>query len=202
VTSTMNGFAGILPVGGRTRVRPSRLVAVLALLACSAWPVRADDLVVSVVHKDGIFEVRGRFTARASVDTAWRVLTDYEGIPRFVESMKLSAVERRDGPRVRLRQVGSVGLFPMRKTARLTLEVLEQEPTRIAFRDTLGQDFHLYTGAWSLKPDSTRTIVEYALDATPTSAVPHWIGRSMMSHATRDLLRQVHAEIERRAGTR
>lgn len=198
----MNGIAGTIPVGGRAQARPSRLRWALALLLLGAGPARADDLAVTVVHHDEIFEVRGRFTTVASLDTVWRVLTDYERIPGFVESMKLSAVERRDGPRVQVNQVASIGVFPMRRSVRLTLDVLEQEPDRIAFNDTLGKDFRLYCGSWVLTSDSARITVSYALDATPKAAVPHWIGRSMMSHAATDLLRQVHAEIERRARTR
>jgi len=129
----------------------------------------------------------------------WRVLTDYEHIPGFVGSMKHSTVEHRDGPRVRVNQSASIGVFPMRKTARLALDVLEEQPDRLAFRDTLGQDFRLYSGSWELLSDSSRTTVIYSLDATPKAPVPSWIGRSMMSHAATDLLRQVHAEIERRA---
>jgi hypothetical protein len=90
----------------------------------------------------------------------------------------------------------------MRKTARLTLEVLEQRPDLIAFRDTLGQDFRLYSGRWALHSDSARTTVVYELDATPRASVPPWIGRSMMSHAASDLLKQVQAEMERRTRER
>ena len=192
-------IAGTFSGRGRARARPLRPVAVLALLLASAWPARADDLSVSVVLRDKIYEVRGRFTTLASRDTVWRVLTDYERIPGFVGSMKHSTVEHRDGPRVRVNQSASIGVFPMRKTARLALDVFEEQPNRLAFRDTLGQDFRLYSGSWELQSDSARTTVIYTLEATPKAPVPSWIGRSMMSHAATDLLRQVHAEIERRA---
>jgi len=195
----MTMIAGTLPQGGRARARPLFLLAVLVLLVSSVWPARADDLSVSVVLKDEIYEVRGRFTTHASLDTVWGVLADYERIPRFVVSMKHSAVEHREGQRVRVNQDASIGVFPMRKTVRLKLEVLEQQPDRIEFLDTLGKDFRLYSGHWELKSDSARTVVVYELDATPMAPVPHWVGRGMMSRAATDLLRQVHAEIERRA---
>ncbi len=198
----MNGIAETIPTRGRAKARPPRLVMALAALLLCAGPGLADDVVVSVVHRDEVYEVRGRFTSGASLDTVWRVLTDYDHISSFVESMRQSAVEHREGPRVRVRQVASVGVFPVKKTARVTLEVLEQEPTRIAFNDTCGEDFRLYTGSWELLSDSTQTTVVYALDAMPKAAIPHWLGRSMMSHAANDLLKQVRAEIERRAGAR
>ena len=195
----MSGIAGTLPRGGRAHARPLRLVLALIVFALGALPVQADDVVVTVADRDEVFEVRGRFTTRTTADSVWRVLTDYSGIPRFVRSMKQSVVEARDGARVRVRQVASIGVFPMRRTAHLVLDVLEHEPQRIAFSDTLGEDFRLYAGSWELRSDSAGTMVAYSLDATPKAAVPGWIGRSMMRHAASDLLRQVHAEIERRA---
>ena len=202
MSGTGDEIAGTLLVGGRAQARPRRLLAILCAVVCWSGAARADDVTVSVGHREDVYEVRGRFTTRASVDSVWRLLTDYERIPRFVKSMKQSTVERRDGPRVRIRQVASLGAFPMKKTAWLTLEVLEEQPGRIAFRDTLGRDFRTYRGAWELRGDSTQTIVSYTLDATPKTAAPHWIGRGMMSHAARDLLEQVRAEAERRVGAR
>jgi uncharacterized protein YndB with AHSA1/START domain len=177
------------------------LTILCAFLCCSAT-ARADDVAVTVDYRDDVYEVHGRFSTRASVDSVWRLLTDYERIPGFVKSMKESTVQRRDGPRVRVRQVASLGAFPMKKTAWLTLEVLEERPHRIAFRDTLGRDFRTYSGLWELRRDSTQTLVLYTLEATPKTAAPHWIGRGMMSHAARDLLQQVRAEAERRTGAK
>ena len=200
--ATLNGIAGTTPARGRVRTRPRRLVVALLALLSGVGTARAEDVTVSVVHRDDVYEVRGRFATRASLDTVWRVLSDYDRIPTFVKSMKQSTVEHRDGPQVRVRQVASLGAFPMKKTAWLALEVTEEPPHRIVFHDTLARDFRHYRGAWELRPESTQTVVLYTLDATPRTAAPHWIARSMMSHAASDLLKQVHAEVERRAGPR
>ena len=196
----MNGIAGTTPERGRARARPLRLVALLVLLAVA--PALAEDVAVTVQHRDEVYEVRGRFVADAPLELAWHVLTDYEHIPGFVESLKRSEIAERDGPRVKLRQLASVGVFPLRRSARVTLLVEESAPHRIRFQDLLGEDFRHYSGSWELMGDSARTIVAYALDAKPRAAVPHLLGRSMMSHGARDLLRQVRAEMERRAKTR
>ena len=203
--------AGILPERpgpeapvrrGRVRTRPLRLAAALAALVLTAPGVRAQGVSVTVSDSAGAYEVRGRFEIAARMDTVWEVLTDYGNISRFVESMKQSDVVARESTHVRIRQVATIGLFPMRKTARVTLDVHERPPGRIEFQDMLLQDFHAYRGSWSLSRDSTRTVVLYALDASPRSGAPGWLGRSLMSHSARDLLHQVRAEIERRARTR
>jgi hypothetical protein len=127
------------------------------------------------------------------------VLTDYAHIPSFVESVKHSDVVRRDSTRAQVRQLAAIGVFPLRRTARVTLEVDELPGVRIAFRDLLKQDFHAYSGSWALAGDSVRTVVSYALDASPRVGAPRWLGRGMLSHSARDLLNQVRAEIERRS---
>jgi hypothetical protein len=175
------------------------LAAVLAALTVAATAAWAGAIEVTVTHKTGAYEVRGQFETAARLDTVWEVLTDYQHIPSFVGSMKHSDVVRRDSTRVQLRQVASIGVFPLRRTARVTLEVDETPGERIEFRDLLRQDFHVYRGSWTLSGDSTRTFVGYALEAAPRVGAPRWLGRGMLSHSVRDLLTQVRAEIERRA---
>src|SRR6185503_14567908 len=99
-------------------------------------------------YREGAYEVRGSFDTTAPLALVWEVLTDYERIPSFVESMKQSTVERRTGSRLQIRQQAVVGVFPVRRKARLLLDALERRPERIEFRDTLGQDFRFYRGAW------------------------------------------------------
>ena len=197
-----NGDAGTTPGRGRAQARPRRVAAALALVLGLALPAGASDVTVKVEHKDEVYGVRGRFETTVPVQVAWAVLTDYEGIPRFVNSMKQSQVVARDGSGLRLRQVATVGVFPARKTSRILLQVQEREPHRIQFHDVSRQDFHQYEGAWELAADSARITVSYTLDARPRSPILHVFGRSMMSHAAQDLLKQVRAEMERRAKAR
>lgn len=188
-----------IPKRGRPGGRPRVMAAALAALILCAAASRAGEVTLSVEHRERAYEVRGQFATIASPDLVWEVLADYGSIPRFVESMKQSAVESRDGARVRVRQEAVVGVFPVRRRARLVLDVLECRPERIEFRDRLGQDFHLYHGAWEMVGDSAGTSVGYSLDVSPKSAAPAWLGRSMMRRSAQDLLEQVRAEIERRA---
>jgi carbon monoxide dehydrogenase subunit G len=157
------------------------------------------EVALTVEYREGAYELRGSFDTAAPLDVVWDVLTDYERIPSFVESMKHSTIERRTGARLQIRQEAVVGVFPVRRKARLLLDALERRPERIEFRDTLGRDFRFYRGAWDLREDSTGTRVAYSLDADPLAVVPSWIGRGMMRRSATDLLEQVRAEIERRA---
>ncbi len=198
----MNRNAESIPSRDRVVARSLRRALALALLMLWATASRASDIAVSVQNDDGLYQVRGHFETAARLELVWKVLTDYEHIPSFVESVKHSDVEERDGARVKVRQTAAIGVFPLRRRVRVTLDVREHPQRRIEFRDLLGHDFRLYHGSWSLRGDSVSTVVEYALDATPRSAAPQWIGRSMMSHSAQDLLQQVRDEIERRSRAR
>jgi len=171
-----------------------------ALLAMAGGAAAAP--IVTVDSRSGTYEVQGEFTTAAPIDTAWAVLTDYEHIPSFVNSIKRSEVLRNTGDSVRVHQSAVVGVFPFRFTARVTLAVTEEPMRRIEFIDTLGEDFFRYAGSWSLRGDSSTTVVHYSLLAIPRSNAPSWFGRSMMSHGVADLLLQVHREIDRRAARR
>lgn len=200
----MIGLAGCFQHRDRAqaRSRPRTVALAVLLVATVATIAGSASVPVTVDYRDGGYEVRGSFTTVARLDTVWEVLTDYEHIPSFVTAVKHSDVERRADGLVKVRQVASVGVFPLRRSARVTLDVREEAGVRIEFRDMLGKDFSLYSGEWSLSGDSTRTVVAYALAATPRGMVPRWLGRSMMSRSASDLLSQVRAEIERRAAER
>ena len=187
--------------GGRGRggVQPRRMMAMAAALMLGAAVALAGDVTVTVEHRAGAYEVRGRFVTTADSGIVWRVLADYDRIPAFVESMKQSAVEERKGARLKVRQQAVVGVFPMRRKARLLLDVLERRPERIEFRDILGEDFRFYRGAWDVVGDSTGTLVAYSLDAAPKTAAPSWMARGVMRKSAEKLLEQVRDEVERRA---
>ena len=162
----------------------------------------AESLKVIATLRSGVYEVRGEFTTAAPLATAWEVLTDYAGISAFVASIHQSTVERRGGDSLRVRQIASVGVFPFHRTAHVTLVVSEEPQRRIGFVDMLGQDFRKYAGSWALRADSGATVVSYTLDAVPRAGAPRWLGRSVMSRTTAELLAQVRREIERRAALR
>jgi carbon monoxide dehydrogenase subunit G len=188
-----------IPKGSRGRARLLQRAAALAALILGAAATTAGEVTLTVEHREGAYEVRGRFETAAHLDVVWDVLTDYAGIPRFVRSMRESVVEERKGARLRVRQEAVVGVFPLKRRARLVLDVQERTPERIEFRELSGHDFRFYRGAWDLAGDSTGTRVAYSLEADPTGLVPGWLGRNMMRRSAEELLEQVRDEIERRA---
>ena len=176
----------------------ARVCLLVLLVTVFVGGAHAAGVTVSVNETQGTYSVRGELVTHAPLAVAWSVLTDYDHISSFVRSMKTSVSEQRPDGRLVVRQVAVAGLFPVRKTVHIELEVSEEAGRSIAFHDVLLRDFHTYAGAWDVTADSSGTRVYYWLEASPKMFVP-FAGRSVMTRSARDLLSQVGAEIARRA---
>jgi len=177
----------------------ARLV-LFPVLMLVASPVLADEPRVSVEDSHPGCRVRGTFEAPVSPRLAWDVLTDYEHISQFVQSMQSSKIERRGDDSLLVRQNATSGFFIFHRHVQVLLDVREEPRRQIRFRDVLGKDFHTYVGEWRIEADSTHSTVSYELLADPNPAVPQTFYRRVLRGVARDLLSQVRAEMLRRAG--
>ncbi|MBI5202998.1 MAG: SRPBCC family protein [Elusimicrobia bacterium] len=146
----------------------------------------------------GTYTVRGSFDAAATTSAVWSVLTDYDGLSRFVPDLKLSRVRERTADGVLLEQVATGRFLVFHKHVRVLLRCVETPGEKLAFEDSLGADFKLYRGAWTLIPEKGGVHVHYELRATPKGAAPGAIARRAMARGARDLLERVRQEILRR----
>jgi carbon monoxide dehydrogenase subunit G len=183
--------------------------AAAALAVWMAGPVAASSLdavstvasapSVSVTSTSGAYHIEGTFAVGAPATVAWAVLTDYDRVPSFVSSMRSSTAQRETGRLLVTQEaVGRAG--PFSRTIHVVLEVTEQAPERIAFRDVCGGSFHSYAGSWTIEPDGVGVRVTYILDAQPRSSPPLF-AKSIMASNARGLLEQVRGEILRRGRT-
>jgi ribosome-associated toxin RatA of RatAB toxin-antitoxin module len=177
---------------------PGRSAPAIAL--ASARPV--NPVSVSLDDARGHCHARGRFHAAVSVATAWQVLTDYEGIPRFVPSVRESRLEQDPNGQRRLWQDAVGSAFMMRHRVHVLLQLDEVVDQRIAFRDVLGEDFREYAGEWRVVPDTAGVRIEYELRAEPSSAMLRLFCRGALLRGAQDLLGQVREEMLRRGTTR
>jgi ribosome-associated toxin RatA of RatAB toxin-antitoxin module len=157
------------------------------------------DVSVRVTRSEEGIEVEGRCLVDAPPTTVWAVLTDYDGIDRFVSSMRESHVSERSEDHVLVDQVAVGRLFLFSRRLRTRLLVREEPLVRIVFEDVLKRDFALYQGDWRIQSRDGGTEVVYRAVARPARAVPDMMLRGMFKSTVRDLLSQVRVEIERRA---
>ncbi len=191
------------------RIRNAWAAAAAAALAVSMTsPAAADSRSVastvlatpsvSVTSASGTYRIEGSFDVETPATIVWAVLTDYDRVPWFVSSMRTSTAQRESSGRLLVTQeaVGRAG--PFSRTMHVVLDVTEQAPERIAFRDVCGGSFHSYAGSWTIASEGAGVRVRYTLEARPRSSPPLF-AKSIMSSNARDLLEQVRLEILRRA---
>jgi hypothetical protein len=148
---------------------------------------------------DKAFMVDAAFDVNVPASIAWEVLTDYEGIGRFVSSIRQSTIKKREGGRVLLEQHGVGHAWIVALPMHVVLDVREQDQRALTFRDVCGKSFTTYEGAWELATIGSATRVTYRLKADPNGAQPPMLARHAIRGSVKKLLDEVRQEILARA---
>src|SRR4051812_29228968 len=157
---------------------------------------------VALTREGGVFRLQASFTVDAPPAVVWGVLTDYDGMTRFLSSLKRSRVVERKPDGAVIEQEGSARLLVFSRAINLLLEVAELPPRRIEFKDIGGGEFEEYDGAWTVEPSGGRTAVTYQLFAEmKASLVPRAVARRVLEKSVRRQLEELSAEMLKRART-
>jgi Polyketide cyclase / dehydrase and lipid transport len=200
-------------MGGGARLRRlAARVALAALALAPPWPQAAagqesilaaglPQVVVTFADLgDSTLRLEGRFTTAATPATAWSVLTDYDHISAFVDSMRSSRVKARGDGYLLVEQESVAKVLWFRRKLDVVLKVREEPPRLIAFEDVSKTSFERYEGSWTLQDTPGGREVVYRL--TIKGMLVGLVARSRSQTMVRDLLEQVRAEIGRRNAAR
>jgi len=185
----------------RAPLRASALLLLLGLAGrvSAALPAAAPPA-LQLTREGGVFRLQASFDVAASPSTAWAVLTDYEGMTRFVPTLRKSEVVSRSPNGAVITQEGQVHLLLFSRRVPLTLKVTEQPPSRIDFQAVGKSQFEEYDGTWTIQSSSGACRVSYQLFAEMKSAlVPRGVARGILQDNIGRQLQLVQAEMERRA---
>ena len=187
--------------GGHRAPRLPRVLAIAALLVSpvvAAAEEREGGAPVTVTRADGAYVVKAQFEVAQPAAEVIAVLTDYDGIPRFLPDIRRSVVRSREGSRTTVEQeaVSSVMMFSRR--VHLLLEI-DESSDALVFRDTSGRSFERYEGAWRVSPSGEATLVRYELEAKPAFSVPEFVLMRLFRRDSRETITRIIAEIARRA---
>jgi hypothetical protein len=144
---------------------------------------------------DKAYVVDAAFDVNVPAPIAWDVLTDYEGISRFVSSIRQSTIKRRESGRVLLEQHGVGRAWIISLPMHVVLDVREHDERVLAFRDVCGKSFSTYEGTWELSTIEGGTRVTYRLKADPTGRQPAMLAKSAIRGSVKQLLDEVREEI-------
>jgi hypothetical protein len=176
-------------------------ILMAGLLLVQASLVGADmtdqDIDVKVAKDGPLVEIDVTLRVSASRDDAWRVLTDYDDMVRFVSTLTSSAIVRRDGNILEVAQKGSVRIgllsFPFDSLRRIEL---------LPFREIRS---YLIEGDMKTSWFTTRivdeggaTLIVQHGQIVPDIWVPPWIGPAIIAAGTRKQWQEFRAEILRR----
>lgn len=185
-----------------TRRPPPLFTSLLVALSILSAPALSANTPVSVdVERstDKAYMVDAAFDVNAPATIAWEVLTDYEGIGRFVSSIRQSTIKQRSAGRVLLEQQGVGRAWIVSLPMHVVLDVREHDQRMLAFRDVCGKSFTTYEGAWEITTLGSVTRVTYRLKADPNGRQPAMFARSAIGGSVRKLLDEVRLEMLARA---
>lgn len=174
-------------------------IIVLSILGAAALSANTPVSVDVERSTDKAYMVDAAFDVNAPATIVWEVLTDYEGIGRFVSSIRHSTIKQRSGGRVLLEQHGVGRAWIVSLPMHVVLDVREQDQRMLAFRDVCGKSFTTYEGAWEITTIGSVTRVSYRLKADPNGRQPALLARSAIGSSVRKLLDEVRDEILARA---
>jgi hypothetical protein len=170
----------------------------LVVLSFLCAPVLGAETPINVDVERGAdkaYLVDAAFDVNVSAPIAWEVLTDYEGIGRFVSSIRQSTIKEREPGRVLLEQHGVGRAWIISLPMHVVLDVHEHDQRVLAFRDVCGKSFSTYEGAWKLSIIAGGTRVTYRLKADPTGRQPAMLAKSAIRGSVKQLLDEVREEM-------
>ena len=183
------------------KVKPRQIAWVLLLFVLiSALPSIAtnDSIPVVVVsHVNEGYEVSGSFEVVAPLEVVWETLSDYESIPKYVESMKVSKWVSLDAS-VYLYQEWQTSVLFYTHSSSLNLIIEEIPQQIIRFEGTPSPTFKNYVGYWLIEQNKGSVLVNYFLQTNPQNLLFEFMVRGILSGSISNMLGEVKAEVERR----
>ena len=164
----------------------------LALAFALAADAPAPD--VTVREERGVYAVSARFVVPQPAHVVLGVLTDYEGIPRFMPGVKKSTVLERTAGTAVVEQEALSRLMMFSKTVHLVLEISEGTDT-VRFRDRSGRSFTRYEGSWRLCEVAGGTEIHYVLTAQPSFDVPEFVLKRLLKRDSGQMIESLRREI-------
>jgi carbon monoxide dehydrogenase subunit G len=146
----------------------------------------------------GVYALEGGFEVNADGHVVWQVLTDYDGLPHFVPSVRSSMAKKLADGGLLVEQDFEGKAWIFSRDMRVSLAVNEQPERGIVFRDTALGDFEIYQGSWELQKSAGGTRVIYRLRAQLRDAAPDFIARGAFKGSAVQLLGLLRDEIVRR----
>jgi ribosome-associated toxin RatA of RatAB toxin-antitoxin module len=169
------------------------LLLLLGLPLCAP----AADVSVRTTRQGDTFSIEASADLAVDVQSVWRVLTDYNGLPRFIPGLNSSRVVSRSDNHVIIEQKGETQLmiftFPME--VRLAAD---EFPYRTITSRAVAGNFRDMRNSYQIEVRGKIVHLKYSGSMTPDFAVPPLIGTMVVRHNIERQFGAMVDEIERR----
>lgn len=160
----------------------------------------AEEVVVEVERRGEGIEVKARATVAANAAVVWQVLTDYDGLARFIPGISKSSIREKNGNRLLVDQAGEARFLVFSFPIEVRLEVFENPPDWVTSQAVAG-NLRRMNGRYDIRAEATPGVcsVRYQGALEPDFALPPLIGLAAMRGMIEAQFTAMVAEIERRA---
>lgn len=152
---------------------------------------------------------KGNYVAKvlvkSSQDAVWKVLTDYDGLSKFLPNVISSKVLKSDGNRKVIEQVDARQVFLINVRSRIRSSITETAKTRIDFQQVDG-DLQKLQGYWTVEPvapfsgaKADQVLITQVVDAQPKSGTPKNIFYNLFKDSLGRNLNAISQEVGRRS---
>lgn len=178
-------------------MRPAYLACV-AFAAFAGAAHAAEDVIVEARRRGDAVELKAQAVIAAPSRLVWQVLTDYDGLPRFIPGITKSVVLERKANHLLLEQSGKARFLFFSFPIEVKLEVDETPPQSVASRAVSG-NVRRMTGRYELSEVPAGILVRYTGFIEPDFALPPLVGVAALRGTAEEQFTAMVGEIERRA---
>ncbi|MEC4722320.1 SRPBCC family protein [Noviherbaspirillum sp. CPCC 100848] len=159
---------------------------------------QADDIEIAVRKEGATVIVDVGMPVKASLRSAWEVLTDYDHMAEFFPNLDSSKVVEQQGNRLRIEQTGKVAYGPLSFPFESVREIVLTPYSKVHSKAVAGTIKH-GEAITRLVSEGSTTRIFYHSESVPNTWVPPGIGPNLIAGRTREQFASLREEILRRA---
>ena len=130
-----------------------------------------------------------------SVPEFFKIVSDYEKYPEFLNEVKAARVLKNDGEKKLVEYKVSVI-----KTFTYTLAMTERESNSISWEFVSGEVFKTSSGSWKLEDEAGKTRATYTVEATFSMFVPGPIAKTLLTVNLPTMMSAYHKRVKEMFG--
>lgn len=176
-----------------------RTAALALLLFCSGAGFAADEITAQAERQGEKTVIDLTARVAAPIADTWAALTDFEGMPKFTSTVKVSNVKALEPNRLELTQTSEsrIGLFSAQVSSVRLAELTPKSEIRLKL---ISGDFKSYDSTTKLSEEAGGTVITYHGEYVSSKWVPPFVTGNLIAEQTKKFYGELLAEVLKRRG--